>query len=78
MLACIGAELPADNDKDDLLVACIYDPQTSGGLLAAIEASQADAAVEELRTGGAPRAAVIGKVASHSEKLLRVRHERKD
>jgi len=74
----IGAELPMNDDRDDLLVACIYDPQTSGGLLAAIGAGQADAAVEELHGGGAPRAAVIGKVTPRSEKLLRVRHERND
>lgn len=73
-----GAELPMQGDDDDLLVACIFDPQTSGGLLAAVEAGVADSAIEELRTGGAPRAAVIGKVTPQSEKLLRIRHERTD
>lgn len=39
----------------------LYDPQTSGGLLAAVEAADADAAVEELKKAGLP-AAVVGKI----------------
>ena len=40
----------------------LYDPQTSGGLLAAVESGAADRALEALRSAGVP-AAIIGGVA---------------
>jgi selenide, water dikinase len=42
--------------------ALLFDPQTAGGLLAAVPASQADAILERLRET-APRAAVIGHLS---------------
>ena len=44
------------------LSAIWFDPQTSGGLLAAIPAEHANEALEVLRAGPAPEAAVIGTV----------------
>jgi len=38
-----------------------FDPQTSGGLLAAIPSDQSSACVEELRQNGCPQATVIGQ-----------------
>jgi selenide,water dikinase len=40
----------------------VMDPQTSGGLLVAVEPGQAEAALDLLRKGGNIDAAIIGKV----------------
>ena len=45
----------ANEDEVNLL----FDPQTSGGLLAAVPAAQAGAVLEEMRAGGVP-AALVG------------------
>src|SRR5262245_65031299 len=52
----VDGEVPAD------LVEIAYDPQTSGGLLAAVPASTADAAVAALRAAGVACAAIVGAV----------------
>jgi selenide,water dikinase len=41
----------------------LFDAQTSGGLLIAVEADQADALVKALEREGTPAAARIGRVA---------------
>ena len=46
---------------DQARVALLYDPQTSGGLLAAVDPSSADAAAAALRAAGV-RAARVGEV----------------
>ncbi len=45
---------------DDELLDVLFDPQTSGGLLAALEQEAAETAVDELREAGVP-AAIVGK-----------------
>jgi selenide,water dikinase len=54
------------------LVDVLYDPQTSGGLLAAVPAHQAQLAVERLEAAGAPAAAVIGEVTAEPAGRIRV------
>ena len=49
----------------------LADAQTSGGLLIAIEASRADALLEELARRGVNRAAAVGRIVS--ERVFRVR-----
>jgi len=44
---------------DDETLCVLFDPQTSGGLLAAVESGEAEAAVEELRAAGVA-AAIVG------------------
>jgi len=43
----------------------LFDPQTSGGLLLAVQADQARSLVEALRAGGVEAAAEIGEVVAH-------------
>lgn len=50
--------------RDDPRFAAIFDPQTSGGLLFAVAASDAEAFVAELHAAGDHAAAVIGEVVS--------------
>jgi selenide,water dikinase len=58
----------ADTDLKDLL----YDPQTSGGLLVAVDQLQAGLAVQLLERGGV-MAARIGTVSPRGGKLLQIR-----
>lgn len=54
-------------DVPEALRLLMYDPQTSGGLLMAVAATEAEALVTRLRAAGYPHAAVIGHVTEHSE-----------
>jgi selenide,water dikinase len=54
------------------LVDALHDPQTSGGLLAAVPADQARRAVERLEAAGAHAAAVIGEVTAGHPGRIRV------
>lgn len=47
----------------------LFDPQTSGGLLAAIPADNAEACLTELKELGYPASVVIGKVTDDAESL---------
>ena len=65
----IVSTLHADNAKTACRVVgsggsaeWLYDPQTSGGLLAAVKADECDAVLRELREAGCEHAAVIGEV----------------
>jgi selenide,water dikinase len=55
-LKLIMGQKTADED----LVNILFDPQTSGGLLAAVKAAEAEAALAALRQAGVP-AAIIGE-----------------
>jgi selenide,water dikinase len=50
----------------------LYDPQTSGGLLMAVAADQADPLVRELHDGGIRHAAIIGQAKADERAGVRV------
>lgn len=49
-------------DQDTVTRAILFDPQTSGPLLAGIPADQASACILQLRSNGYPHARIIGRV----------------
>ena len=63
-------EVSSGVSEDDFLLLC--DAQTSGGLLVALPEAQAEAYAARCRDGGAPAAAVVGRVVEKEEKRLRV------
>ena len=64
------AERAAGVTEEDFLLLC--DAQTSGGLLVALPADQAEAYAVACRARGAARAAVVGRVLERREKPLSV------
>ena len=59
-----GAQI-ADDERYPLL----FDPQTSGGLLASVPAAEADACLAQLHSLGYSHSAIIGKVAQQGDAL---------
>ena len=57
---------------DPALVDLMFDPQTSGGLLAAVPADQADAALDRLREAGVEGAARVGYVDEQAPGRVRL------
>jgi len=56
--------------EDDFLLVC--DAQTSGGLLVALPENEAERYAERCREKGAPRAAVVGRVADKGRTFVRL------
>jgi selenide,water dikinase len=59
----------ADKLREHPHYPLLFDPQTSGGLLAAIPAENADACLTELKTLAYPVSVVIGRVTDETETL---------
>jgi selenide,water dikinase len=55
--------------SEHALYPLLFDPQTAGGLLAAVSADVAERCVESLRSAGYPKAAVVGLVLPRSVRL---------
>lgn len=51
---------PEEETTDEVLMDCLFDPQTSGGLLASVRPDRADAVLEELTRGPCPKAVPVG------------------
>lgn len=66
----------ADANLDPLLVQCIFDPQTSGGLLASVPAAEAGLILDELRDGPAEGAAIVGLITEAPEPKVSILHSK--
>ncbi len=60
--ALVADHIRFEQNYPDWHTQIIYDPQTSGGLLAALPANQAPDLIRALRAAGTPAAAIIGEV----------------
>ena len=67
-----GREGRGSDDADTAEIDLLFDPQTSGGLLLALPASEAARLVAALRSGSSPEAAVIGEVRVSDRPVLRL------
>jgi len=67
-----GPGVANESTADPRRVQLLYDPQTSGGLLAAVSAGKVDEALEALARRGST-ARVIGRVVDHGPHALRLR-----
>jgi selenide,water dikinase len=63
---------------DTAVLDCLYDPQTSGGLLASVPADRVGDILGDLRSGTCPGAAVIGVVTEDAPGEIAILLERRD
>jgi len=69
----VQAHLQLSGDWPAWQQEILYDPQTSGGLLAAVDRAAADDLVAALRGAGLSRACVIGEVLPQEDRRVRLR-----
>jgi len=50
----------------------LFDPQTSGGLLLAVAADQADSLLRDMREAGIGQAAIIGRTRASTQAGIRI------
>jgi selenide,water dikinase len=59
--------------SDSVLYPLVFDPQTSGGLLASIPKGNADECLQQLIVAGYHRSAIVGRVVAESDQLAPVK-----
>jgi selenide,water dikinase len=62
----LAGRIRIDRPADDTRLGFVFDPQTSGGLLIAIDPATLDRLIDELRQGGASAHAVVGRVVERA------------
>ncbi|MGQ2909418.1 MAG: selenide, water dikinase SelD [Aliihoeflea sp.] len=65
-----GDEVVLPDGLEDWRRHLLTDPQTSGGLLVAVEPGKADALLARIREAGYPRAAIVGTVRAGEPRLV--------
>lgn len=69
----VGKAMRKEGRLDPARLECLFDPQTSGGLLISVAADRADALVADARARGATATCVIGEVTELGDAALVVR-----
>ena len=67
------AMIELDSAVPEAMVDLLFDPQTSGGLLAAVPAGNADDLLRSLTAAGVVESAVVGQVVDQGEKRITIR-----
>jgi selenide,water dikinase len=62
-----------DKDVPAWIAHVLYDPQTSGGLLIAVDAAEAEGLVKRMREAGVDDAAIVGEFVTEPKGRIRVR-----
>ncbi len=62
-----------DEDVPEWIAYVLYDPQTSGGLLIAVDAAEAEGLVKRMREAGVDDAAIVGEFVDEPKGRIRVR-----
>lgn len=60
-------------DTSQVIRDILFDPQTSGGLLIAIDAARADALLSRLGQNHVDNAAIVGYIHNHQDERINVR-----
>lgn len=71
--AALGERVQIEDSADAARVRMFFDAETSGGLLVAIRAADAEAVCARLEAAGAPCAVVVGSVVARGAAAVRVR-----
>ncbi len=69
----IEDDVHVDEDVEEVMQDLLYDPQTSGGLLVAIEKDDVEKALESLSANTDNEFAVVGKVISKTDEAIYVK-----
>ncbi len=83
----VAAGIVSTLHRDNAKVACrisgtdlpawLFDPQTSGGLLAGVAADRVNEVLDELHDAGCPEVAVIGEVRKQDDVVIQLEHDRR-
>ncbi len=69
----VGGDIEVEEGVEEVILDLLYDPQTSGGLLVAIDKNDVEKALESLSANTDNEFAVVGQVISKGEKAIYIK-----